>query len=175
MLDSILKPVKILKIDKVHRKEVVYNIGLSKDNMYFANGFLVHNCEYYDGRIFEVEVARKIVKDITTFGVPKNDKQIDKFKALRPWVSLDRSRAREGKSALFYLDPKGKKIFLPNSKVTVNADGTFSSIGANKGKRTTRQIIETAPKGGNPPVMPPLHGSCRSTLLVTEELITEEV
>lgn len=173
MLDSILKPVKILKINKVHRKELVYNIELSKDNMYFANGFLVHNCEYYDGRIFEVEVARKIVRDVTKFGIPETDKQIDKLKSLRPWVSLDRGRVREGKNALFYFDPKGKKVFLPNSTVLENADGTFTSTGS-KSKRTTRQIIETSPRGGNPPVMPPLHGSCRSTLLVTEELITEE-
>ena len=130
-------------------------------------------CEYYDGRIFEVEVARKIIRDVTKFGIPENDKQIDKFKSLRPWVSLDRGRAREGKSALFYFDPKGKKVFLPNSKVLENADGSFSSIGT-KSKKTTREIIETAPKGGNPPVMPPLHGSCRSTVLVTEDLITEE-
>lgn len=130
-------------------------------------------CEYYDGRIFEVETARKIVRDVTKFGVPDTEKQIDKFKALRPWVSLDRDRARKGRNALFYFDPKGKKVFLPNSTVLENADGSFTSTGS-KSKRTTRQIIETAPRGGNPPVMPPLHGSCRSTLLVTEELITEE-
>jgi SPP1 gp7 family putative phage head morphogenesis protein len=129
-------------------------------------------CEYYDGRIFEVETARRIIRDITKFGVPETDRQVDKFKSLRPWVLLDRDRAREGKNALFYTDPRGKKVFLPNSTMAVNADGSFRSTGS-KSQKTTRQIVQQAPRGGNPPVIPPLHGNCRSTTVVTEELITE--
>ena len=130
-------------------------------------------CEYMDGRVFEVEVSRKIVKDITTFGIPKTGAAVDRFKALRPWIYLDDLAAKKGDNALFYRGPKGQKIYLPESNFSGKARGEFKSKGA-KTKKVNRQIEETAPRNANPPILPPYHAHCRTTTVVDEADIKEQ-
>lgn len=124
-------------------------------------------CEYMDGRVFEVETARKTVRDIRKVKIPRTEKAVDRFKALRPWVYLDDKAAKAGKDALFYRGPDGKKIFLPQSGFSGEARGEFKSKGV-KTEEVNRQIEETAPRNANPPTLPPFHAHCRTTTVVDE-------
>jgi len=124
-------------------------------------------CESMDGRIFEVEIARKIVKDITTFGIPGSEAQVDQFKALRPWLALDQDRAEAGKNALYYLDPAGERMYVPDTTFS-GTKGDFTSTGA-KTQQTSREIQDMAPENANPPVLPPYHANCRTTTVIDED------
>jgi len=123
-------------------------------------------CEAMDGMVFEVELARKIVKDIQENGIPdsRSDSDINAFKALRPWLNFDSVRAEQGKPALFYGGPKGEKIYLPNSTFKATDKGFKPAK-----KITSQEVVETAPRGGNPPALPPFHAHCRSSVVISEE------
>jgi len=130
-------------------------------------------CEYMDGRIFEVEVARKIVTDTQSFGVPTSEVQAENFKALKPWIQFDEERATGGKNALYFRDAKGNRTYLPNSKFKGGADG-FNFKGK-KSDGVSTAIQDLGGKNTNPPMLPPFHANCRTTTVVDEEDIREQI
>jgi SPP1 gp7 family putative phage head morphogenesis protein len=131
-------------------------------------------CQHMDGRVFEVEIGRKIIRDIKRFGIPGNEGEVDKFKALRPWMYFDKSRAKDGKDALYFRDANREKIFLPDSGFKQNRAGRFKPLGK-KGPDSEREIIDVTPRNSNPPMLPPYHAHCRTTVVVDEDdIISQE-
>ena len=128
-------------------------------------------CEYMDGMVFETELARKVVKDIQSFGIPENEKQVGEMKALRPWVFFDSEAARSGKNSLYFEDAKGNPIYLPNSGFK-ETGGIFSL--SDKGGVSGADIQALGGANVNAPVLPPYHAHCRSTTIISEEEIRTE-
>jgi SPP1 gp7 family putative phage head morphogenesis protein len=123
-------------------------------------------CEYMDGKIFEVEIASGIVKDIQNFGIPENENQINEMKALRPWVFFDSQAAQAGKNSLYYNDDKGNPLYLPNSGYNETPEG-FSL--ADKMGISGEEIQGLSTENVNAPCLPPFHAHCRSTTAISEE------
>jgi len=121
-------------------------------------------CEHMDGMIFDVEIARKIVKDITQAGIPGTDAETNAFKALRPWVYFDQMKASEGRDALYIKNAKGNPVYLPDSRF--GKDG--KSLGT-KDERASRDVQDLASGDMNAPVLPPYHANCRTTTVVNED------
>ncbi|MEW6556017.1 MAG: Rho termination factor N-terminal domain-containing protein [Elusimicrobiota bacterium] len=123
-------------------------------------------CAYMDGRIFRIETAGEIVQEIIDFGIPENAGQVEEFKQIKPWLGFDPQRALAGNSAIF-LQQGDRRTFLPNSNFRFDSAGIAFPLANPKSREDNTRLEDLHT------ILPPLHGMCRCTTVVSEESIRE--
>lgn len=146
------RPVALTGKRLVHFVAPAFNLEVSGEPTYHADGFLVHNCQHMNGKVFEVTDAEQIVRETEGADTP------DGVRSSHPWVVMDPARARAGKDALFVQRPGKAREYLQGSKVSQRPDGRWEAKGT-MSVSGAKAISVT---------LPPYHWRCRSDVIVSQ-------
>ena len=105
-------------------------------------------CRFLDGRVFEVPAARKLLDSVATMDDPED------VVAARPWASLGKDA--DGNPYLYYRQGDSRQVIAQVDRSGVGADD-------DKGEYSDAMSDDALAAAGV--MVPPMHGSCRSTLV----------
>lgn len=114
-------------------------------------------CRYMNGRIFNVSHGQKIRDNTESSTTP------EAVRDAYPWVRYSTSRAAKGLDAL-YVNKGGARSYLPASNMKPNNPTQPVKGAITAGQKGTLNSLVP---------LPPYHGHCRTTYLITEKAIQQ--
>jgi hypothetical protein len=141
-------------VEREDRRETleVVDLQVDVDESFVAEGFVVHNskiCRFMHGRVFSVQRAIERFREVAAQRDP------EEITSLQPWLRV--GQGDTGAQALFF--ERGGRRHL-----VAQADGGESDEGPRFRPAMTNEELEAAGV-----TTPPLHGSCRSTVVPADE------
>lgn len=150
-LGSVATTVGIIRIgwELTTSDEPAYDIEVDEDAGYIAEGVVVHNtdqCRFYHDQIFEVGAG------VAAMNATLRSSSIEQLQETNPWVRV----GRDDNGQYMYIERGGEQTVV--ARIESSGVGT-QSAGTYSGGMTSTQLSAA----GIP--WPPLHGSCRSTIV----------
>lgn len=135
-------------VEKFEFEDDAYNLEIDGDPTYFANGVLVHNCRFLDGKYILVSGSLDLLDRLSASAKPED------VKAINPWMSKGRD---DRGSFLQIKKPDGSVTQV--ARIVRSGVGNVDDIGEFLDELRMDQL-ETLGIGP-----PPYHGNCRSTIV----------